>query len=407
MKLNESISRHNFRSFIWHILFFSLAINFMDFDTVIPAMMLKSGGSAFQIGLLTAILMGGAKLAQLLASPFLFYKKRKKPWLILGITIRFTALFAIATSFFFSDRLHDGSLIFLIFFFISFFSLSEALATLSYTDILGKSMWQEKRKRFFSLRQVIASILIFSSAFLVKWILEQKSFPDNYATLFLFAGVSLALASLGFWRLKEVSVEGHSGSTGLVSFFRLLWKELSHNRVLQSYLVIINTLGIGMGILPFMILYARENIGIDPGQVGNFVIMKTIGLVISGLLLFRFSNRIGYRMILVIAIIVGSLVPVYGLIFADSAFFFPVSFLLGGIYITFFNISRAGVLLEISTNENRILYAGIAGVGNILITLFPLLAGFVIDVFGFTVFFLMISVTILVSSFFISSLRCK
>ena len=53
-----------------------MAINFMDFDTVIPAMLVQSGGSAFQVGLLTAILVGGAKFAQLIAAPFFILQKK-------------------------------------------------------------------------------------------------------------------------------------------------------------------------------------------------------------------------------------------------------------------------------------------------------------------------------------------
>ena len=405
MKLDQKVSKHNYRSYLWHIVFFSMAINFMDFDTVIPSMIIQSGGSAFQVGLLTAILVGGAKFAQFFAAPFLFFRKNKKPFLILGVSIRFIALFAIAASFFFSSELPDGLIIYMIFFFISFFSISEAFASLSYTDILGKSILPEKRKGFLSIRQVISSILIFISAFAVKEVLQLYDFPRNYSVLFLFAGISLAVASLGFWNLKEVTVERMEERSGLNYFFQSLKKELKSNKVLWSYLIIINTLGIGMGLLPFMILYAKTNIGLEASIVGNFVILKTIGLVASGLILFRFASRLGYRKLLYTAVTVGTMIPVYGIIFKTNTFFYPIVFLMGGIFITFFNISRAGVLLEISTNTNRILYAGIAGIGSVLVTVFPLMAGLVIELIGFDFFLVLISLTMLVSVFFIHRLR--
>lgn len=377
----------------------------MDFDTVIPAMIIQSGGSAFQVGLLTAILIGGAKFAQLFAAPFLFFKQNKKPFLIFGISIRITALFAIAASFYYASSLPKGLIINLIFFFISFFSLSEAFASLSYTDILGKSIFQERRKSFLSLRQVISSVLIFLSAFLVKEILKMYDFPNNYSRLFMFAGISLAIASIGIWRLKEVKVDIPEGTPGLRSFFRSLRKELKGNKQLWSYLIIINTLGIGMGLLPFMILYAKNNIGLEAGQIGNFVILKTVGLVVSGLFLFRFANRLGYRTLLYTAIAVGAAIPIYGILFSTNIWFYPIVFLMGGIFITFFNISRAGLILEISTDSNRILYAGIAGIGSILVTVFPLMAGWVIDMAGFEIFLIMISFTLLIAVFFVHRLK--
>lgn len=407
MKLTQNISKRNVNSYIWHAIFASIAINFMDFDTVIPAMIIQSGGSAFQVGLLTAILIGGAKISQLIASPFLFFKQRKKPFLILGISIRFIALFAIAASFYLSDMLEGGMIIALIFLFISFFSFSEAFASLSYTDIMGKSILQEKRKSFLSLKQVLTSLLIFAAAFAVKEVLKRYDFPENYSILFLVASISLFIASFGFWRIKEVYVPVESENTGLRSFIRLLWNELRTNKRLQAYLVIINTLGIGMGMLPFMILYVKTNIGIEAGQIGNFVILKTLGLVLSGLILFRFARKIGYKIILYIAIIVGSLIPVYGILTGQSAQLFSLIFLLGGIYITFFRIAQTGILLEISTNTNRVLFAGIAGFGSILVTIFPLMAGLIIEWVGFEIFLIMISITMLISVFFVGSLRCK
>lgn len=407
MHLTNNLSKRNIKSYIWHAIFASIAINFMDFDTVIPAMIIQSGGSAFQVGLLTAILIGGAKIAQLIAAPFLYFKERKKPFLILGISIRFIALFAIATSFYFSGKMDGGTIIGLIFLFIAFFSFSEAFAVLSYTDIMGKSILQDKRKPFLSLKQILTSTMIFISAFAVKKILDWLAFPQNYSLLFLIASISLFIASFGFWRIRELRLPIESENPGFRSFLALLWNELSSNRRLQAYLVIINTLGIGMAMLPFMILYAKNTGGIDAGQIGNFVVFKTIGLVLSGLFLFRYGNKIGYKTILYIAIAIGASVPVYGVLTNQFVAWYGIVFLLGGIYISFFKVAQTGVLLEISTDSNRVLFTGIAGFGSILVTVFPLLAGLFIEWLGFEVFLLMISFTLLISTFFVGKLQCK
>jgi MFS family permease len=407
MKLTREISGRNVLNYYWHAIFASIAINFMDFDTVMPAMIIQSGGSAFQVGLMTAIIIGGARISQLIAAPFLFYKQRKKPFLILGISIRFLALFAIAASFYFSNMLEGNTIVFLIFLFISFFSFSEAFASLSYTDIMGKSILQEKRKQFLSLKQVITSFLIFASAFVVKEILQWYDFPENYSVLFLVASIALLIASFGFWAIKEVNVPVQADHPGLIPFLKLLWNELRTNKRLVAYLVIINTLGIGMALLPFMILFAKNTVGLDAGQIGNFVILKTAGLVISGLILFRFAKKIGYRNILFIAIGASLMIPVYGIFTINHFSLYSLVFLFGGIYITFFRVAQTGILLEISSDTNRILFAGIAGFGSILVTIFPLLAGMVIEWLGYKIFLLMISFTILISAFFVKKLACK
>jgi MFS family permease len=66
-----------------------------------------------------------------------------------------------------------------------------------------------------------------------------------------------------------------------------------------------------------------------------------------------------------------------------------------------------GVLLEISANENRTLYTGIAGAGNILPALFPLIGGWIIKFYSFLPFFILFSLVILSSLFFIYKINCS
>ena len=44
LKPSPLIYRHNYYAFLWHASFLSLAQNFMDVDTVIPAMLIEAGG---------------------------------------------------------------------------------------------------------------------------------------------------------------------------------------------------------------------------------------------------------------------------------------------------------------------------------------------------------------------------
>ena len=65
-ELTPRNSKINFRSYLWHGGFFALASNFMDTDTVIPAVLIKSGGGPLAVGVLIAIMLGGSRLFQLL-----------------------------------------------------------------------------------------------------------------------------------------------------------------------------------------------------------------------------------------------------------------------------------------------------------------------------------------------------
>jgi MFS family permease len=100
------------------------------------------------------------------------------------------------------------------------------------------------------------------------------------------------------------------------------------------------------------------------------------------------------------------LIPVYVYVVPVSNLFF-LAFLGGGIVYTLHRVSIDGVLLEVSTNENRALYTGLSGAGSLLPALFPLAGGWIVDQFGFPVFFGLFILLILSSIYFIYKLNCK
>lgn len=100
------------------------------------------------------------------------------------------------------------------------------------------------------------------------------------------------------------------------------------------------------------------------------------------------------------------IIPVYVMLEPGSSLF-ALSFLAGGIVFTLHNISINGVLLEVSNNENRALYTGLSGAGNILPAVFPLLGGWIIQQFGFPLFFGLFMAITASSLYFIYRLQCR
>ena len=405
MGVTSSISRKNFKSLLWHAGFLAMAQVFIDIDTVIPAMMVESGGTAIHIGILTAIMLGGSSLTQLIFAPFISNYSYKKKFLLLGINSRIIALLAIGILLYFNSYAQGDYRILLIFLFISIFSLGGAFANISYTDILGKSIKEYSRKPFFSVRQVITGLILLGSVFLARYVLTAEEYPLNYAYMFLIGFLALAIASLGFWRLKEI-VPSRLKVKNPGHFIQLIKIELKQNEKLRYFLGFINTMGISIGLLPFVILYAKENFNTHVEDTANFLLFKVVGSVFMGLLLFVFARKFKYRNLLFLNAILAFALPML-LLFATNIPPFGLVFFIGGIIFATYGITMNGVLLEVSGTANRALYTGIAGAGNILPALFPLLGGWVIIQLGYPVFFMMYMATILSSLFFIYKLRCK
>lgn len=404
MTLPAKISSHNFYAFLWHAGFLALAQNFMDVDTIIPAMVIESGGGALHIGIMTAIMLGGSSFSQLLFAPYVSNKAFKKKFLLLGINVRVLSLFALGFILFYLRGNPTNHILWFIFLFITSFSLAGAFTNISYTDILGKSVDEKKRKTFFSAKQLIAGAVVLISALLAKQVLTAFAYPVNFAAMFFIGATLLFIASGGFWKIKEIEPSSLKINS-IKTFLRLLRSELSANPKLAYFLGFINTQGLMISFLPFVMLYAKETLNTQSNDTGNFLIFKVIGVVSVSLMIYLASRRIKYSSILYLNALLSILLIISTLLIRNE-YSLRFIFIAGGIIFSLYTISMNGILLEISNSEKRAVYTGFAGAGNILPALFPLAGGLAIERFGFQPFFLLLMVIVSASIFFIRKIDC-
>jgi len=403
--LTPKISKHNFYAFLWHAGFLAFAKNFMDVDTIIPAMIIESGGGSLHIGIMTVIILGGSRFTQLFFAPYQSNWPFKKKFMLSGINLRIISLFAIGLILVcFRSQAHPDILLLLIFLFITIFSLGGAFTNIGYNDILGKAVDENKRKTFFSAKQIIAGIALLISAFLAKKILRNSEYPINYAWLFVSGGTLLLIASAGFWRIRE-SVPSVMNIGGFRDFLRTLKSELIKNNKLFSYLGFINTQGIIISFLPFVMLYGKDIYNTQSTDTGTFLLYKVIGIVTVSILVLVAARMTKYNFLLYLNVFLSVVLIVFTLFIIDEIVLRYI-FVLGGVVITLYNITMNGMLLEVSDRSNRALYTGFVGAGHIVPTIFPLMGSWIIERCGFQTFFLMFMLIILSSLFFIPGMSC-
>ncbi|RUT79999.1 MFS transporter [Ancylomarina longa] len=405
MTLFDNISRHNFKAFLWHAGFLAFAQNFMDVDTVIPAMVVESGGSAMHIGIITAIMMGGSSFTQLFFAPLVNNSKYKKNYLLYGINLRVLSLIALTIVLYWFSSRHSIYIFWFVFVFISLFSLSGAFANISYVDIFGKTINQNKRKSFFALKQIIGGVIVLSTAFLAKKMLSSFDYPTNYSIMFLIGATALFIASLGFWKIKETEPSGIKIS-GFNNFIGSMLNEIKVNKKLVYFLGFINTQGIVISFIPFVMLYAKETFNTQGSDTGEFLLFKVIGVVIVSFMIWLVNKKVKYNTILYSNVFLSILLALL-ILLINNVDTLKYIFILGGIVISLFTITMNGLLLEISGNENRALYAGFAGAGNIIPSIFPLIAGGIISKLGYAAFFIFFMLIISFSLYFILKIKCS
>ncbi len=324
---------------------------------------------------------------------------------MIGINIRIISLILISILFISYGLFSEMFIIILIFIFISIFSISGGFANVNYTDILGKSILQSSRKRFFSIKQVTVSIGVLISGFFARAVIGNMDYPNNYITLFFIASILLLFASLGFWKIKEVQAV-ILPINSFSNFIKIIIYELKKNKKFSTFLLILNTQGLTLILMPFLILYAKNNFNANSYDIGNYLLLKIMGGIITGSILFFFSKRIKYTPMLYVNTLLSIIIPLSIILFPGKTMF-PYIFLLGGATFTFQAILVNGILLEITTNKNRALYTGLSGIGTFIPVIFPLIGGWIINIFNFNVFFIIVIVILLISLFPIYKLQCK
>lgn len=403
----QKIVKKNLFAFTWHAFFLAIAETFSERNTVLPGLILLAGGTSADIGILTAISIGVPLVSQLFFSGFLSGKERKKGFLIFGILVRVFAFLAIASSFSYVYENSPQFLIYLVFAGIFLFSISGAFAGISYNDIVGKSFIGSDRKKFYVRKQLFASIGILISAILVRTLISEIEYPLNYKLSFFVAGGLLFIASIGFMMLKEKPSPSQNSKMKFINVIKSIPSEIKSNSNLKLYLISSNLLGLSVTLLPFYIAFAKQQAVFNDSMIGNYLLIQILGMVASNYLWKKLLGKYSFKGMLKITHLMYAMVGLSAIIISqiDFSFFFIV-FLFSGFSISAYKISFDGVLMEISNEENRVLYSGIIGTFNLTTALFPLITGQIAEVLNYEIIFFVFAAATLSGIYFISKMKC-
>lgn len=400
--------KRNFIAFNWHAFWLALAQTFADKNTVLPGLILLSGGTQFELGLLTSIMIGIPMVSQLLFASYLTQKPYKKHFLLFGIYLRVVAFIGVALTLYSLETSDPSFVIYSVFGWMFIFSVSGAFAGVSYTDILGKSISSITRKRFFITRQFINSIGVLISALLVRAILKEVEYPNNYVYMFAAASVLLFIAAIGFISLKERSSEISKVPKKFTEVLHSIPSIIRSDANLRNLVISVNLLSVSFTMIPFYLSLVKSQSELSKEVIGNFLLFQIIGMILSNFIWFRFTKSKGFKGMFKITIVLYAFLPILALIFALflPMEYFGIVFLLIGASFSAYKISSDSVLIEISDESNRALYSGIYGTLNLTMALFPLIIGVLISSLGFTTVFIISSLLTFSALFFLSKMVC-
>jgi hypothetical protein len=367
----------NYAAFIWHAALLAVTATFIEINTVLPAMIIRVGGSELHIGIMSAIMIGIPLIAQLSFAGYLHGRRRKKPFLILGINLRILALIAMALTVINIERFSLAAGLGLIYTELLLFTFSGAFAGLAYIDILGKSFEPSLRRSLVVNKQIISGVGILVSAVIVRSVLKRIGFPDNYAVLYTAAAAALLVASAGFYVIREPLNGTQEAGISYWSTLKSIPERIRNDSNLKK----LHRCRQPSGSVRRSAAFLR---GIRPGTVpAGFI---PCGKPPAGADCrdrdFRIPveasfTEIGIQGLLFILASLGTILPILALIFGTwlPVPFYLAVFLISGSAISAQKMSSEAVLVEITSDTDRVLYTGIIGTLNLTVALLPILIG--------------------------------
>jgi len=389
--LNVSIDQRNFTAGLWHGAFLALAMALTQPTTVISAFVANLTGSTIWVGGLSTVLVVANTLPQIFVARWIEPKPQKLPYLIGAISLRVISWGTLAWLIFTIGNKHPTLMAWVLVGMLVIFYAGGGIANIPYTDIIGRVIPAGKRGAFFGGKSALAGPLSIGSAFMAKQILAKVAYPNNYALLFGLAAAGLAIASLGFWAMKEPI---STTVKNTVLSWHEYWQQLVHaSRKIKTLIAVQLLTGFSLLSMPFYVVFAREKLHAPDEAVGWFLLVQVLGGTITSLFWARLVDRAGSRHMLFYCALTSTSIPLLAIALSSFGWLglLPVFFLVGTI-LNGRDVGFQSALLELAPEEHRSSYAGLNAVLVLPIAFLSLAAGYFLQHWSYTVLFLMTAI---------------
>lgn len=380
--------RRNFVAGLVHGVFFQASAAFGSIHTVLPSFVALLTQSTIAVGLMAAIEGIGEVVPQMFTAYLIEDRPRKKPYLLGIITIRWLSWAILAyLTFVYGSTRPDLVMAVLILLF-GLFSMAGGMGVVVYADVFSKAIPARRRGRFTGLRQLFGYILAIGVGYAVKAILDDPSrfpFPANYALIFLLSALFLLVAFTGFALIREPVYPVKRLSQSLADLLRRAVVLARNNPNFRRLLAARGLTTATLALSPFYVVYARSELGVDPGMVGLYLAAQMAGAAVSNLLWGWLGDRYGNRMVIIGTAATGGLAPLLALLapYTTTALFVPVFASLGAT-ISGVRLGYSNFILEMAPVELRPTCVALQNTLLTPVTLLPLVVGALIQAWSYT-----------------------
>jgi len=403
MEKNINLKSNSYK-FISQGFFFAGAMAIAEPSTVLPLIVHYFSGSNVLVGTFSSLLRGGAILMQLYAAFHAQSYPTVLPFLKKVFVFRTVSWFSLGLVIYLFSYSHSTVLVlFGIGMFI--FSFSAGFGAVYFQELLGKSFTKEYRGKVLAARQFASGFAGILSGGVSAYFLTNFLKPDSFAYLFMFSGIIMAFSftfMLFFKEKDKVNVSQKEkkfgkfikNSTALLKTDKYLRIQVISRLIAYSFWFVV----------PFIILNAKERIGISGKDVGFIISLQMTGAMLSNILWGKLSS-IGRNRIIVILSFSIMILAIALAVLANSIIHYYLVFFIIGAGMDGFRLSFSNLILIISPEEKRPVYIAVQNNITSIGMFFSIPGGALISWLGFEAVGIMTVIMLIIG--FIMSFRLK
>ena len=388
--------RHNFSVNLLNGSFLTFGTSLMSAGFILPLFLSNLSSSKFLIGLIMTITFAGQFFPQLFAAPLVARFSRVKRFLVPSVllTERLPLLLLGPAIFLIAPRNSQLTLVFF-FLLLTWNSFGIGFNAVGVQELFARIIPLDKRGRLAGISGAVGIGLALCGTLVNRTVLSSLVFPNNYALLFGLSGVSALLAWFWLTRIREPNLGIRPPAESFASFFKLLPEIVSRDRNYTRFLISMVVLYSGGMSGNFLAVAAKERWGLAESVIVTFPIAMYIGQALGNLVCGWIADRIGYKVLQIIANAANVLLLLIT-IFAQAPWLFFAVFALKGLSIAA-DVLGNMITFEFSSPELRPAYIGIYNtVSGVVFIFTPLLAGWLAGIIGYNgLFWLTAAITAL------------
>ncbi len=396
----ERVYQRNFFFFLSDGILFTVAMGVIGGTTVIPDFVRRLTDSEILIGLSGSLFEIGWTLPQLFIARYIIRFAHKKWWFVgPNIPVRFVMLaFGVLTMLLGKD--HPETILLLFFISYGIASVGDGIVGVPWADLVGTSLGAHWRARMFGLMSATAGVIMLLISPLISVVLGDAgpAFPNNYAILFIVAGLLFVLSNIPTLFIRELpGGKPVEKLPGLGEFLPDLGRVLRTDASFRAIIItrMLTTLLAMAG--PFYIGFATTQLRLSSDvAVPTLLAMQTIGGV-SGALIYAWLGARNNVLFIRLALLGAAFLPISALLavqFGPVPLYF--GFLMSGLTLSNLFLSYQNYVISHATPDRRPVYAGLFNTISAITSLTaPFIAGTIVAQLGYEVLF----VTALVMAF--------